>query len=115
MPSTFNQGGYHWQLLEGLPPAGAREKTDPSLLEQLKRVHTPLSRLTTHEIASWIIARLNAITGSMLEAEGNDFRHDTNEIGYKLHLRNEAGDALAHGTVMIGPVNPFVSACGVRC
>jgi hypothetical protein len=70
---------------------GSRERTVPLLLDALKAAHPPLGRMTEHEIASWVVARLNYLTGTALQAEGTTFAHDTNELGYKIKLSDTSG------------------------
>jgi hypothetical protein len=100
MALSFEAGGYQWKLREGLPPIGSREQ-NPTVVEALKTAHRPLAKLTLHEIASWIVARLNYLTAGALELEGNSFQNDTNEFGYFISLSDNAGATLANGAIMI--------------
>jgi hypothetical protein len=101
MALKFKFAGYQWSLREGFPPMGSHERNEPTFVQALQVAHPPLARMTLHEIASWIVARLNYITARSLEVEGNVFAHDTNEFGYKIKLSDEADTTLAHGAVVI--------------
>lgn len=101
MALKFNFAGYRWSLREGFPPRGSRERSDQPFFDALKAAHPLLSKLTQHEIASWIVARLNFITSGSLEVEGKSFGHDTNEFGYKIRLSDAEDTTLAHGAVVI--------------
>lgn len=114
MALKFVFGGYHWSLREGLPPAGSRERTAPTFVEALKAAYPPLAKMKSHEIASWIVARLNYITASALEVEGDLFAHDTNEFGYKLRLSDGADTTLAHGAVVIHADRVYFASVDVK-
>jgi hypothetical protein len=100
MPLKFSYSGNNWELREGGPPMGCREQGDVSFEEALRAAHPPLSRMSARELASWIVARLNAITGGDLESEGNVFAHDTDEFGYKLKASSPNRVTLAYGGIV---------------
>ncbi len=100
MTLKFQFGGFQWALREGYPPMGSRKRSNPPFVDALQLAHPPLSRLNGHELASWIVARLNYITSGSLELEGNGFSHDTNEFGYKLKLTDASCETQAHGAVV---------------
>ncbi len=114
MPLKFKFSGYQWSLREGFPPMGSRERKDPKFVEALKVAHPALTKLTLHEIASWIVARLNYITAGALESEGNFFAHDTNEFGYKIKLSDNADTTLAHGAVVIHADRVYFAALDIK-
>jgi hypothetical protein len=101
MALKFQHSGFEWTLREGFPSIGATISDSVPIIEALKVAHPPLSTWTTHQIASWIVARLSYLTSGSLEREGNDFAHDTNEIGYKLRISGQNHTMLAHGAVVI--------------
>jgi hypothetical protein len=114
MALKFSALGYQWTLREGCPPIVSQERTNPTFVEALKAAHRPLSKMSLHEIASWIVARLDYLTAGSLALEGNEFQHDTNEFGYMLKLSDEAATALAHGAVMIHAERVYFQANDVK-
>ncbi len=100
MPLCVSFGGYQWQIRPGGPPMGSRERTEPSFVEALQVAHPPLSSLTEHEIASWIVARLDFITDGSLVSGRSEFRDDTDEFGYQIRLSDASKTTLAHGAVV---------------
>ena len=101
MALKFQFGGFQWALRAGGPPMGSSERTDQAFLDALKAAYAPLSKMNQHEIASWIVTRLNFITSGSLELEGNLFSGDTNDFGYKIKLSDEGDITLAHGAVVV--------------
>jgi hypothetical protein len=101
MALKFQFGGFQWALRAGGPPMGSSERTGQAFLDALKAAYAPLSKMNQHEIASWIVARLNFITSGSLELEGNLFSGDTNDFGYKIKLSDEGDITLAHGAVVV--------------
>jgi len=93
---------------------GSHERTDPTFIDALKIAHAPLAKLTLHEVASWIVARLNYITAGSLEVEGNDFAHDTNEFGYKIKLSDNTDTTLAHGAVVFHAKRVYFAALDIK-
>jgi len=114
MALKFKFGGYQWSLREGFPPMGSHERTDPKFVDALKLAHPPLGKLTLHEIASWIVARLNYITSGSLEVEDNFFANDTNEFGYKIKISDNADTTLAHGAVVIHADRVYFAALDIK-
>jgi hypothetical protein len=114
MALKFKFDDYQCSLREGSPPIASHERTDPTFLESLKVAHPPLAKLPVHEIASWIIARLNYLTAGALEVEGNDFGHDTNEFGYIIKLSDDADTTLVHGAVMIHADRVYFAANDIK-
>jgi hypothetical protein len=100
MPLKFAHAGYQWELREGGPPMGCRERGEVPFEEALRAAHPPLARMSAREVASWVVARLNAITGGSLASEGAVFAHDTNEFGYKLKASGPDRVALAYGGIV---------------
>jgi hypothetical protein len=105
----FQHGGYRWAIRAGFPPAGSREK-DLLFSEALRDAHPPLKDLTQHELASWIVARLNFLTSGALSLEGKEFADDTNEFGYKIRLANRADSTVAHGAVVFGASRTYFAS-----
>ena len=103
MSLKFHHGGYNWALREGGPPMGCRERGERTFEDALKAAHEPLTRMSPRQLASWVVARLNAIVDGLLELEGGMFSHDTNEFGYKLKVSDEKGITLAYGAVVFQP------------
>lgn len=101
MALKFSEIGHEWRLQEGSPPMGSVESKAVTF-EQAIRDSVPfLAKSSSHEIASWVIARLAYFTSGALELEGIDFAHDTNEIGYKVKATRTTDGALAHGAIVI--------------
>lgn len=100
MALTFRYAGYQWELREGGPPMGCRERSPQPFEDALKAAHPPLAGMSPRQVASWVVARLNAITAGSLELEGKVFAHDTNEFGYKLKASGPDRTALAYGGVV---------------
>ena len=100
MPIKFQHEGRTWELREGGPPMGCRERDDPPFEVALKSAHGDLAEMTRRQLASWIVARLSAITSGTLELEGNSFSHDTNDFGYKIKLSDPSKTTLAYGAVV---------------
>ena len=80
---------------------GCVEKTDPIFVDELRLACPQLNKLSDHELASWIVSRLNYVVSGSLELEGNDFAHDTNEFGYKIRINNDGRSMLANGAIVI--------------
>lgn len=79
---------------------GSSERDAPSFVEALKCAYGPLTRLSTHELTSWIVARLSYLTSGGLNLAGEVFSHDTNEFGYKIKIVDGQGHTAAHGAVV---------------
>jgi hypothetical protein len=114
MSLKFQHGGYRWTLREGFPPAGSRERQEPLFSEALQRAYPPLAKLTQHELASWIVARLDFITAGALTLEGEEFAHDTNEFGFKIRLANQENLTLAHGAIVITTSRTYLAFVSSR-
>lgn len=101
MALKFSEMGYEWQLREGFPPMGSSE--DPAIPFEVAIRHAVpfLAKSSPHEIASWVVARLAYLTSGALDLEGDDFSHDTNEIGYKTKAKRVADGASASGAIVI--------------
>ncbi len=113
MSLHFSQLGYHWTIREGFPPMGSTELTEPSFVSELRAASYKLKRYTDHELASWIVARLNYITADSLSLCGTSFSHDTNEFGYKIKIEDAAGKSLAHGAVVVHEKRTYFAAVNV--
>jgi hypothetical protein len=100
MPLKFFHFGSNWELRAGGPPMGCREHGELPFEAALRSAHPSLSRMSVRELASWIVARLNAITGGALESEGKVFADDTDEFGYKLKALSPSRVALAYGGIV---------------
>lgn len=100
MAIKFQFGDYRWAIQEGGPPAISRENPDAPFLPALKNACEKLQKYTHHEMVSWIVARLNAVTSACLELEGDLFEHDTDEFGYKFKLCNAIDEVIANGAVV---------------
>jgi hypothetical protein len=114
MGLKFQFGGNQWSVRAGGPPMGSRERTDSPFLDALKAAHPPLSKMTRHEITSWIVARLNFITSGSLELEGRTFAHDTNEFGYKIKLSDQSDNTLAHGAVVFRADRTYFASLDIK-
>ncbi len=101
MPLSFSEMGYEWQLREGFPPMGSTESASKPFEQAVRDAVPFLAKAPTCEISSWVIARLSYLTCGALELEGNDFSHDTNEIGYKLKATRAIDGASAYGAIVI--------------
>lgn len=93
---------------------GSVERKDPLFIDALKAAYPSLQKMTPHEIASWIVARLNFITGGAIELEGKTFSNDTNEFGYKLRISDEAKTKLAHGAVMFHANRTYFESLDIK-
>ena len=103
MPLKFRELDYDWRLREGFPPMGSVEGESPDFAAAIRSSVPSLSTASTHELTSWIVSRLSFLTAGALELEGNDFSHDTNEIGYKLKATHSTSNASAHGAIVLNP------------
>lgn len=101
MPLQFSEKGHDWQLREGFPPAGSSESPIASFEQAIRDTVPFLAKSPSHEIASWVVARLAYLTSGAIELEGNDFSHDTNEIGYQLKATRITDGASAIGAIVI--------------
>jgi len=80
---------------------GSTEVSNPDFVSALRNSHSKLARLTDHELASWIVARLNYLTSGALCVSEQTYSHDTNEFGYKIKLTDHNKKTMAHGAVVI--------------
>ena len=103
MAIKFSESGYDWRLREGFAPMGSTEVETPLFIDVIRGSVNSLSTRTLHEVSSWIVARLSYLTSGSLELEGNEFAHDTNEIGYKLKAVQPETRASAHGAIVLHP------------
>lgn len=101
MSLTFSELGYDRRLREGFLPMGSTERTALRFEDAIRSAVASLANAQTHEIASWIVARLAYLTAGALEIEGSEFSYDTNEIGYKLRATNPQTKNSAHGAIVI--------------
>lgn len=86
---------------------------EPSLVEALRAASSLVDQYTDREIASWIVARLNYLTGTNLANEGTEFAHDTNEFGYKIKITDDNKNSLAHGAVVIQENHTYFAAVNI--
>ncbi len=101
MALSFQELGYAWTTREGSPQVGSVEPSDPTFTEALCKAYPKLSRYTKHELASWIVARLNFLTAGTLSDEGEVFSHDSNEVGYRIKITDQSNEIAAFGAIMI--------------
>lgn len=80
---------------------GSEEQDSPIFVDELKRAAPRLAKSGTHELGSWIVARLNYLTCGALPQEGDCFEHDTDEFGYKVRLENSQNERQASGAIVI--------------
>jgi hypothetical protein len=100
MTLKFEHRDYLWTIRSGFPPMGSTEVQEPTFTEALRTGVPSLQRSSGHELASWVVARLNYITAGALPIEGEVFAHDTNEFGYKIKLVDAQKSTVAHGAVV---------------
>ncbi|GAB5406803.1 MAG: hypothetical protein Aurels2KO_50340 [Aureliella sp.] len=103
MPLKFHELDYEWRLREGFPPMGSAEADSPNFVDAIRARVPSLTTASLHVLTSWIVSRLSFLTAGSLELEGNDFSHDTNEIGYKLKATHLTSKASAHGAIVLKP------------
>ncbi|MEZ5941976.1 MAG: hypothetical protein R3C18_11330 [Planctomycetaceae bacterium] len=103
MPLKFRELDYEWRLREGFPPMGSVKADSPNFVDAIRSTVPSLERASLHELSSWLLSRLSFLTAGSLELEGNDFSHDTNEIGYKLKATHSTSNASAHGAIVLNP------------
>lgn len=108
MTLRFQYFAFDWTIREGGPPMGSHERSSPLFVDALKTAHRPLSKLTDHELASWVVARLSYLTSGALPLEGDEFSHDTNEFGYKLKITDQKKVSVAHGAIVIHSCSPDI-------
>jgi hypothetical protein len=113
MDLRFNQLGYRWTLREGFPPAGSTEVTKPLFVNALRTRCSKLAKFSDRELASWIVGRLNYLASGALELLGTEFKHDTNEFGYKIKLADSDDKSLAHGAVVIHADRTYFASVNV--
>ncbi|WP_413432572.1 hypothetical protein [Crateriforma spongiae] len=101
MPLKFSELGYQWTIREGSPPMGSVEGSNPDFAEALRSADRAIEKFTEHELASWVVSRLNYFVGGSLEVEGDEFAHDTNEFGYKIKVVDTNRRMIAHGGVVV--------------
>lgn len=101
MTLKLQHHGYNWAIRAGFPPMGSVERTDPLFVDALKTAHPPLTKMTVHEIGSWIVGRLSYLTAGSLAVEGDVFAHDTNDFGYKIKITDNSKASVAHGAIVI--------------
>ena len=80
---------------------GSIEDSAPKFANALRAADKKISKFTEHELASWVVSRLNYFVGGSIEVEGNEFAHDTNEFGYKIKIADTNNRMCAHGAVVI--------------
>jgi len=113
MAISFDQLGYRWTVRDGFPPMGSTEASDPDFVSAIRGSHPRLARLTDHELASWIVARLNYLTSGALCVSEETYSHDTNEFGYKLKITDHNKKSLAHGAVVIHAERTYFASVNV--
>ena len=92
---------------------GSTEASDPDFVTALRESHPKVARLTDHELASWIVARLNYLTSGALCVEEETCSHDTNEFGYKLKISDHSKKSMAHGAVVIHADRTYFASVNV--
>ena len=89
---------------------GSTERSDPEFVAELRESHHEIANLTDHELASWIVARLNYLTSGDLCAGEVTYSHDTNEFGYKVKVSDDSNRTLAHGAIVIHADRTYLRA-----
>ena len=82
----------------------------PDFVTALRASHPRLARYTDHELASWIVARLNYLTSGTLCDSEQTYAHDTNEFGYKLKMSDQNKKTVAHGAVVMHANRIYLAA-----
>ncbi len=113
MDLRFTQLGYHWTVREGFPPMGSTEVAEPTVVNALRSTSPKLARYSDRELASWIVGRLNYLTSGALALLGTEFKHDTNEFGYKIKLTDADEKSMAHGAVVIHADRTYFASVNV--
>ncbi len=80
---------------------GSTEAESPDFVTALRQCHPRVAKMTEHEVASWIVARLNYLTSGALCITEATYAHDTNEFGYKLKITDGNKKTVAHGAVVM--------------